>query len=434
MRKTIRQEIANFVAARKFATASEIAKIFEISKPTAINELKKSGALALGNSVNRFYVLPREIPSLGAKWNLYRVGEDAGLSKLGVLTRTSAGFLFDGDYPALLGNEFPNGHFDSLPWLLADARPQGFVGRTIARVLAKFGFGSDPRNWRDDKIVEYFVRFGCNIPGALILGDNARDDFLRGHEPDLNGKARAATYPEFARRAMENGEPHSSAAGEQPKFCAMVKEPGGFVRNVVVKFSGETDSTEQTRVADLLIAEHVALRFLAKNGFPAPKTRLVFSENRVFLESDRIDRVGRYGRKPACSLSSIDAAFIGSGGGSWADAMAAAPDCFLEKEIALVKRLHDFGAAIGNNDMHFGNLSFYIEREQPFRLAPIYDMLPMCYAPLADGTMRQGALRTIPPTDDARQLASGFWRELANADNLSDNFRKIATDTAKALA
>ena len=34
-----------------------------------------------------------------------------------------------------------------------------------------------------------------------------------------------------------------------------------------------------------------------------------------------------------------------------------------------------FGRLIANNDMHWGNLSFFLPKASPFPLAPIYDML-----------------------------------------------------------
>ena len=51
---------------------------------------------------------------------------------------------------------------------------------------------------------------------------------------------------------------------------------------------------------------------------------------------------------------------------------------------AQINLLEWFGRCIANIDMHFGNLSFFwskVEDTVSLNLAPIYDMLPMLYAP-----------------------------------------------------
>lgn len=179
-------------------------------------------------------------------------------------------------------------------------------------------------------------------------------------------------------------------------------------------------------MADLLIAEYTALQVLKKYGFPASKAELVFAKNRVFLEYSRIDRVGRYGRRGTSSLSGIDSAFIGAGGGPWAQAMRKGEAYFRAEDIELAERIYDFGLAIGNTDMHFGNISFYVEHDLPFALAPIYNMLPMFYAPLSDGTLRNEPLQSIPPTKESREMAKNFWKSIAANANVSASFRRIA--------
>lgn len=127
-----------------------------------------------------------------------------------------------------------------------------------------------------------------------------------------------------------------------------------------MKFSGKTDNDINRRWADLLTAEYAALKILKKYGFPAADAELLTAKKRVFLEYSRIDRVGRYGRRGTSSLAGIDAAFIGAGGGPWAEAMRNAEEYFAKGDIETVERLYNFGLAIGNTDMHFGNISFFV--------------------------------------------------------------------------
>jgi len=430
------EAVKAFVLTSGAAVSADIMKAFGVSKPTAVKLLKEAGAVAMGNSVSRSYALPKPIGGIGAKWNLYIVGKDAGVEKIGVLHSTSAGFFLESaKLPALLGEEFKGGLFPSLPWFIYEHRPQGFIGRNIVRSLGKsFGFSGSLKDWSDADILEFSVRFGSDLSGALIVGDAAKSEFLNGRGADLKTSERAKKYPELALEAVSNGiAGSSSAGGEQPKFCALVEDAKGAFRNVIVKFSGETGSPESRRWADLLVCEFTALKILKKYRLPAAKAELFFSKKRAFLEYQRIDRIGRYGRLATSSLSGIDAAFIGASGGSWAEAMRAAKSLFSEKDISAAERAYNFGLAIGNTDMHFGNISFYIGRGVPFELAPIYDMLPMRYAPLSDGTLLRGALKSIPPTPQSRAMAKDFWLAVAADRRVSGEFRKIAKSNAAPL-
>lgn len=428
-------DIRGFIQVNGSVSSGDIMRQFEISKPTAIKLLKESNAIAIGNSVNREYALPQPIGENGFEWNLYKVDEQANIVTLGILYSTNAGFYFDGDYPSFYGDEFKNKLFPTLPWFLYEHRPQGFIGRNIVYNLNKnLGISKELNNWTDADILGYLLRFGDDLPGSLILGDFAKDRFLQGKGIDVDEYKRAEMYPEFAKLAVENGMTHSSAAGEQPKFCALIHCENGTYRNVIVKFSGDMNNPVNRRWGDLLIAEHVALQVLSNYGFVSSESQIIESQNRVFLEYNRIDRVGRYGRRGISSLSGIDAAFIGEGGGSWSNAMGKAKGYFSAKDIDIAERIYNFGLAIGNTDMHFGNISFFVNRNLPFELAPIYDMLPMYYAPKSDGTLQNEALASIPPTRESRTIAKEFWQMAIENASISDSFKLIAQKNIYALS
>ncbi len=46
-----------------------------------------------------------------------------------------------------------------------------------------------------------------------------------------------------------------------------------------------------------------------------------------------------------------------------------------------IRLLDAFGSLIANADRHFGNVTLFDEYDGPFTLAPVYDMLPMLFAP-----------------------------------------------------
>ena len=107
--------------------------------------------------------------------------------------------------------------------------------------------------------------------------------------------------------------------------------------------------------------------------------------------------------------------------------MRNAAEYFAKGDIETVERLYNFGLAIGNTDMHFGNISFFVGRDLPFKLAPAYDMLPMYYAPLSDGTLRNEPLPSIPPTAESREMAGDFWQTLAESGNVGKNFKRVVS-------
>ena len=114
--------------------------------------------------------------------------------------------------------------------------------------------------------------------------------------------------------------------------------------------------------------------------------------------------------------------------------MGKAKGYFSARDIDIVERIYNFGLAISNTDMHFGNISFFVKRNLPFELAPIYDMLPMYYAPKSDGTLQNEALASIPPTQESRTMAKEFWQmTIANA-SISASFKLIAQKNIDALS
>lgn len=83
--------------------------------------------------------------------------------------------------------------------------------------------------------------------------------------------------------------------------------------------------------------------------------------------------------------------------------------------------------------MHQGNLSFLRPEQHPVAMAPLYDMLPMAFAPSRSGNMRREALAIRLSHEvsgtiwwQAELLALEFWRRTALCPQISDEFRTIA--------
>lgn len=321
-----------------------------------------------------------------------------------------------------------NGFYDDLPYFLYDMRPQGFLGRQLARGMAAQtpDFPDDPRMWTTEHIGRYLVSNSDDLPGNLKFGQQAMDRVRRRPQ----GLA-VDDYPEMADAVMHGMIPGSSAGGEQPKFTAFSKERQS---HVIVKFSPRGDSEVARRWRDVLLSEYHAVETLHAGKVPAAETRLREMDGRLFLESLRFDRTGEYGRLPMLSLEAIDAEFTGLVSG-WVPVVRA-----LERKklvswshYADVEMLWLFGRLINNTDMHLGNLSFGIEGDV-FRLLPAYDMCSMGFAPRAGGevlpfsfdpTAPDGLLLGDERAGVVTKLAHTFWEALAADHRISPELREF---------
>lgn len=328
--------------------------------------------------------------------------------------------------PKVLEGAQENGLYDGLPYFLDDMRPQGFIGRQIARDLNAQSetFPPDPRNWTTEQIGRYLVANGDDLPGNLKIGRMALD---RVRRPPL--KSRREDYPELADKAIEGETPGSSAGGEQAKFTTYSRERK---THVIVKFSPKGDSALTRRWRDILISEYVASEVLHENDIPAAELEIFEVEGRLFLESRRFDRVGEYGRLPLFSMQAIDNEFSGVGSG-WLKVAKRL------SELKLISWQHyydiavywGFGRLINNTDMHLGNISFSIDGSG-FSLAPVYDMCAMGFAPKSTGEAPPLSFN-MPEIDEplrfietavpiVKGMALSFWRKLEENNLTSYDF------------
>jgi hypothetical protein len=106
-----------------------------------------------------------------------------------------------------------------------------------------------------------------------------------------------------------------------------------------------------------------------------------------------------------------------------------------------VRRAATFGQLIGNTDMHFGNLAFFFSFNGALSLAPVYDMLPMAYAPMAGEELPRA--RFEPPLPSAGNLeiwpaiaarAESYWQEVAGNKGISPDFALFARQNAAGIA
>jgi hypothetical protein len=449
------QDILNYLRNYGPTLSSELVAHFGISRPTLSRRVQELGdrIVSIGNA--RATQLAARHEAFATQVPLYRVLENGQIELIGQLSPISDGehtqwFLEPENAPAtLFEGEFKDGLYPGWPWFLEDLRPAGFLGRAFGKRMAQlFQMKEKPDEWTDLELLTTLTGFGANLQGNLILGDGrALENCQELKIAIASGYYRNTTpeiFPEYAERALEEDEEYgSSAGGEQPKFTTMVSStPENAPRAVIVKFSPRVTAPTGRRWADLLYAEHIANEVLCEAGFASAKTRIFYLDKRVFLESERFDRIGPTGRRGLVSLRALDAAHLGLGQGNWAKAARklhtekwiSADDC--ERMI----RLHCFGELIANTDMHWGNLSFFLPEERPYPLAPVYDMLPMRFRPSSTGEVIQREFKaTLPkPEDQAAWLemyphAINYWQRITEDDNISTDFKTIASDAINAL-
>ncbi len=325
--------------------------------------------------------------------------------------------------------------FEGLPWYLTDLRPQGFLGRAWGRRLAQYaGLPEDIRLWQEeDVLLALSQQVPENLGGWLVGEESYRRWFEAPAPRAVSDSDKLFAYGEMANGALAGDSQGFSAGGEQPKFTCYAQIEIGPA-HVMVKFTPPVQNENSRRWADLLHAEALALTILNQAGIPASRaTVLVNQRQQAFLEVVRFDCVGMRGRRGIVSLEAVLSEFAG-GPLQWPAAMA---ELLSQKVIdlsarLLVQRVWAFGRLIANSDMHAGNLSFYLS-DMPLKPAPVYDMLPMAFAPNSAGNMRSEPLapRIDPavPRDvwlEMLPYARRFWLEVGQNPQISEGFRSLA--------
>jgi hypothetical protein len=333
---------------------------------------------------------------------------------------------------------------DGLPYFLQDLWPEGFVGRTVPRRFPELALPERITDWNDTHALTYLCQRGEDCIGNLIVGDESLQRFLRQFRPEptlLNPTHREREYPKLAAAAIAGAVPGSSAGGEHPKFTTSLRS-GKRIRHVLVKFSPPGTDAVSRRWADLLISEHLATQVLQRAGLTSASSEVLAIDGRIFLEVDRFDRTGARGRVGIVSLAAVADHYVGRRD-NWISATSslARTGQVSASDDETVRRLATFGRLIGNTDMHFGNLSFFFSPGALLSLAPVYDMLPMLYAPLAGDELPDRAFEPPLPSGDTlhlwgemADLAVGYWNEVASHELVSKAFAGRAKVNAVLVA
>lgn len=441
------ERLLDALRARRLASARELGEALGASQPSISRWLAAAGdqVVRTGQGRRSRYAATRNVRGLGDRWPLYRIDADGRPQAFGQLIALHGdGCLIQPGQPVdWLRDEFRDGVFPGLPWFLDDMRPQGFLGRLFAqRCAPELGLDPDILRWDENAVLTALLLRGEDGPGHFVLGDQALDRALRASPEPIPSAQRSERYATLARATLAGERAGSSAAGEQPKFTACVAEADGSLRHVIVKFSDPVEGNPVAqRWADLLICEGLANQLLAEHGHADPRDELVWSQGQLCLESTRFDRIGAHGRRGSVSLAALSDAHDGIRDSWPAAAERLQQDGWLTSATVEQIRLRWwFGQLIGNTDMHFGNLGFFLDEALPLQLAPSYDMLPMLYRPASNGSLPPRVYQPPPPLPavmtlwrQAAGMAAVFWQRVAQHPQLSADFRAIAVDNQARL-
>jgi len=405
---------------REPASSSEIASFCGCDRSTVTRHLKllEKQLVTTGRARSTRYYLHK---GKNSELPIYRVSETGQAALFGTMVS-----VMPQGYIVKTHNDAEFCYYDDLPWWLQDLRPQGFLGRNLAKTLFRRGIvdTEDITYWKDQDIFNALLHAKGDTPGNFLIGTLSYQEWLQN-------ESIVRTEDDFvmlAEHAMSGEVVGSSAGGEQPKFCAFVDN-----KHFLVKFTEPVINANSQRWADLLVSEHLALNTLANNGIPATCSKIIMLEQRTFLSCERFDRIGEIGRKGLVSLRMVEMQFVGKP----AEWPVIAMHLQQEKQITAedadtISVVWCFGRLIGNTDMHTGNLSFLYSAEGTLTLAPVYDMLPMAFAPLRSGAMASHHKLTVNAIAQGKHwrqayiLAERFWDDLANHVEISSDFRRVA--------
>ncbi|MEM9158618.1 MAG: type II toxin-antitoxin system HipA family toxin YjjJ [Verrucomicrobiota bacterium] len=445
--------IERLLASQGSMPATDIARRLGISQPTVSRAISASSkTLRIGQTRRARYALPRPLDGKESNWKLYQVDPNGQAQVAGTLYALHQGeFHFEPNwesdkYHYLLNGEDHPQLFPDLPWFLEDMRPQGYLGRLLAHIHGPaLGIGTNSENWTIDEALKAILAYGDDTPGNFVLGGQAIDAFLDQHRrlESIDESERASQYDLIARHITEEGElPNSSAGGEQPKFTACIRRPDNTFHHTIVKFSGSLQTDAGRRWGDLLKAEAIASEELSSIGLHSANSQLIRTNHRAYLEVERFDRSGRQGRLGTLSLRSLIAGLGGELEQSWSrSCQTLVREGWLSQADADHAATYEhFGRLIGNSDMHLGNLSLFLTPQLPLTLCPIYDMLPMRYAPNRSGDLPTKPIEVRPPRPEELSLwqpaataATRFWTRFGEEISPSSDLQETAHENLKRI-
>jgi len=378
---------------------------------------------------------------LSTPQQVYWTDEDGSRHLIGILKYQSD------DSIRFQGDGFELNAKGTLPWFLMHLRPEGFLGRIYAKHMHdRFGFEKNPDAWHGREIFCSSL-YMTHPLGAVTVGDMSADSECRSILASPDRATENESYLDFLDSSsfdvVRTFPLGSSAGGEQPKFLATLQEKNN-PSECIVKFSPPLGTPFGDRWHDLLIAEYVALESLGEYGYASAQSYIETTIERSYLVCKRFDWLPNEGKRHFISVGAIHRGLVEK---PWSHWVATCEELRSHNRVSnetvmQVQDIFDYGRLIGNTDMHAGNLSFYISPDSLnrgiFTLAPVYDMLPMCWQPtpylrdMPDYTAFDPDAQSIE-NHQAVSMAVTFWERLSLRDDVSHGMKLASQEMLKRI-
>jgi HipA-like C-terminal domain len=446
--------VLDVLVARGPASAAELRQELGVASSTLHRALgpHRESLLVVGRSRAIRYAARRLVEGLRTPIRVYEVGpEGAATHALTLHPVEPLGFYVEGKGPAVdsgfCGTRRHRMGVDAhseLPWFLQDLKPTGFLGRAWLRAHLDGGFPPDLARWTADDVLRYAALYGTNLLGGWVVGEYALEATQAWIRHSDRPEISLQSLPLLAERALAGAAWGSSVGGEQPKFL-------GWRGNseCIVKFSPPIDSPAGRRWADLLVAEHLVHVVLGSAGIGSCRSEIIDAGSRRFLVVERFDRLGNHGRLGVVSLGPLDSQGVAGELRRWSAATEGLggsargpsgqghlpPPQVPPPVQERIRWLEAFGVLIANTDMHPGNLALRLDGTHIVGLAPVYDMLPMYFAPRFGGELPRGAYLPTAERSDfpetACTAAQELWERVALDARVSADFVAVARAQAR---
>jgi len=157
--------------------AKTICRDLGISQPTFSRMIQKSveNILTIGKARSTNYALKKKLSGLDTKIPIYQVSVKGTPNHIANLHPIYPnGFYFESIHPDILSKTY-----EDLPYFFEDLRPQGFLGRIIPGQYPDLEVPNDITYWNSTHCIRYWVKYGSDNIGNLILGDQAVEKFLK---------------------------------------------------------------------------------------------------------------------------------------------------------------------------------------------------------------------------------------------------------------
>lgn len=326
-----------------------------------------------------------------------RVGRDAHVQLIGhYLPEPNVLRLVGPGFP-LLG---PGEHTveGDLPWVFQDMAPSGFLARRFAGWFPELRLGTDSRLWTATEVLRCLTERGHDLTGNLVVGAESWERYTSIFGAAMTpGPPRGEARQYYGRLVSDVitdlGAP-SSVGGERPKFTLRLADGAGLL----VKFTPPLSTLLGRRWSDLLRFEAHCLATLRSAGISVVSAEYIDLEERGYLEVERFDRLQGGGRVGAVTLFWLGASRFGEVQDPISVVARLRAEGWVTAEVEHTLTLvHEFSAAIGNTDAHLGNYALTVGDQGEVGLAPLYDVLPMAFAPRHD-ELPDAHLRELTPS------------------------------------